>query len=109
LNKPTPRPQHPLVGTGLHFTDDDGIVERQAAIIEVVPSGSTTVGDLALIQYFEFFMGAPSTRRLIPLSELASTERWVFYASTEEMNEHYQRVDQRRLEAKLKREERTDG
>jgi hypothetical protein len=57
-------PAHPLVGAGLHCKDDSGCVINQATIVTVVPSGNATVGDLALIQYFEWFGGDPSTRRL---------------------------------------------
>jgi hypothetical protein len=92
-SKPIPtKAKHPLVGAGVHCKDKDGCVQNQAVILEVVPSGSS-VGDLALIQYFEWLVGEPSTRRLLPLTELASSDRWVFYADAEEMNDHYQRVD----------------
>jgi hypothetical protein len=89
----TKKPAHPLVGAGLHWRDEKGRIENQACIIAVIPSGSSTTGDLALIQYFEFFSGSPSTRRLIQLSELASTDRWVFYSSVEEMRDYYQHVE----------------
>jgi hypothetical protein len=88
----TTKAKHPLVGAGLHYKDEDGCVQNQAVILEVVSSGSS-VGDLALIQYFEWFGGEPSTRRLLPLTELANSDRWVFYADVEEMKDHHERVD----------------
>lgn len=83
---------HPLVGAGLHQKNEAGAVQRQAVILAVVPSGNPSVGDLALIQHFEWLTGSASTRRLIPLTSLAD-ERWVLYADTEDMNDHYERVD----------------
>jgi hypothetical protein len=89
-------PSHALVGAGLHFKDADDCVKDQAVILAVIPSGNSTVGDLALIQYFDWMMGDPCTRRLLPLSALASTDRWVLYASVEEMKDHYERIDKYR-------------
>lgn len=103
-----PGKKHPLAGAGLHYKDEHERVLNQAMIVEVIPSNSA-VGDLALIQYFEWFIGAPSTRRLIPLSELASSDRWVFYSSVDEMNDHYERVDGHRSEAIRKRLEKEKG
>jgi hypothetical protein len=85
--------KHPLEGAGLHYKDENGYVQHQAVIVTVISSGNTTIGDLALIQYFEWVSGGPSTRRLISLSEMASTDQWVFYSSVEEMKDHYERVD----------------
>lgn len=86
--------KHQLVGAGLHWKDRNGCVQNQAEIIAIIPSGCTIVGDLALIQYFDWIVGHSSTRRLIPLRDLAASEQWVFYSSVEEMNDHYERVDQ---------------
>jgi hypothetical protein len=82
-----------LIGAGLHWKDVDGRVQRQAKVLAILESGSSTIGYLALIQYYEWLAGEPSTRRLVSLTELASSERWVFYASVEEMNDHYARID----------------
>jgi hypothetical protein len=101
--------KHPLIDASVHFKDADGCVERQAAVLAVIPSGSTATGNLVLLQFFDWFMGEPSTRRLIPLSELESSERWVLYASVDEMNEHYERVDAKHAEAVDRRKERGDG
>jgi hypothetical protein len=76
---------HPLVGAGVHFMDQYGRVQDHAAIVAVVPSNNTAVGDLALLQYFERARGAPPTQRLIPLAELSSSDRWVLYKSVAEM------------------------
>jgi hypothetical protein len=83
--------KHPLEGAGLHWKNEHGGVQYQATIIKIVPSGNANIGDLALIQYYEWISGTPSTQRLIPLVELA-TSQWVFYSSAEEMNDHYERV-----------------
>jgi hypothetical protein len=85
--------KHPLVGAGVHWKDERGYTRHKATIIEVISSGSTQVGDLALLQYFDWIIGEPSTRRLVRLSELASSEQWVLYSSVEEMNAHYERID----------------
>ena len=86
--------EHPLVGAGLHYMNADGIVSNQAQIIAVFPSNNSTVGDLALVEYYEWISGGTETRALVALSELTDRERWVLYASTDHMNDHYQRVDQ---------------
>lgn len=90
---PAPKPAHPLIGAGLHWKDEDGAVQWQASVIAVFPSGHPATGDVALIQFFEWGWGEPSTRRLIPIADLAASDRWVAYASVEAMNDHYERVD----------------
>jgi hypothetical protein len=102
--------KHPLIGTGLHWKDEDGAVQHQAVVVDVVPSGNAAVGDLALIQYFEWPMGEPSTRRLIPLVELASAapgkDRWVLYRDVDDMNDHYERRDKHQNEHIRRRREK---
>jgi hypothetical protein len=93
-----PVSKHPLVGFGLHWKNADGEVINQASIVDIVPNGDIAGGDLALIQYYDWIMGYPSTQRLIPLAELASSDQWVLYHSVNEMNEHYERVDEPRNE-----------
>lgn len=88
--------KHPLIGAGLHWRDERGYTQNQAMIVDVFPSGSPQAGDLALIQYFEWIIGERSTRRLIALAELASSDQWVLYSSVDEMNDHYERVDHHR-------------
>jgi hypothetical protein len=80
---------HPLIGAGLHYKGEDGCVENQGEIIAVIPSNNAAVGDLALIQYYEWVIGTASTRRLVSLADLANSDRWVFYRSVKEMNDHY--------------------
>jgi hypothetical protein len=106
---------HPLNGAGVHFKDENGRVENQMVILNVVPSNSPA-GDLALVQYFDWMMGDRSTRALIPLAQMTDPKRWVFYADIEEMNEHYERVDgpknrglERQLAKKAGGEEGKDG
>ena len=98
--------RHPLVGAGVHYKDEHGRIRHQAAILAVFPSNCATTGDLVLLQVFAWVMGGASTQRVLPLIEMASSERWVIYQSTEEMNAHYRSVDShqdghinRRLEA----------
>jgi hypothetical protein len=93
-----PPPQHRLVGAGVHFNDENDCVRHQAVILDIVPSNDAAVGDLALLQYFDWLMGNPTTQRLVALSEMASSEQWVFYTDYEEMNDHYERVDAPRNE-----------
>lgn len=70
---------HPLVGTGLHYkderailyfkyniADESGCVINQAAIFAIISSGNSTIGDLALIQYFDWFGGYPQHAGLYP-------------------------------------------
>jgi hypothetical protein len=90
-----PQGDHPLIGRGLHYKDAHDRVSNQAKVIAVMPSG-TAMGDLVLIQYYAWVAGEPSTQRLLPLTELASSDRWVFYENTEEMNDHYERIDSAR-------------
>jgi hypothetical protein len=90
---------HPLVGRGLHYKDEHGYVQNQASIVAVFPSANQPVGNLALIQYFDWIVGAPSTQRVISLADLATgygpeagRERWVLFQNMEEANDHYERV-----------------
>lgn len=83
--------KHPLVGAGLLSKNEDGSIKYQASVLEIIPSGSSTTGDLALIQLYEWIMGEPSTRLLVPLSELASSQ-WVVFSDVEEMSKYYGRV-----------------
>jgi hypothetical protein len=74
---------HPLVGAGVHLKDQYGRVHDRAAIVAVIPSNNAAVGDLVLLQYFG---GAePPMQRLIPLTELSSSDRWVLYKSVAEV------------------------
>jgi hypothetical protein len=100
--KPAEGGSHPLIGAGLHYKDEHGRVLNQVSIVAVIASNSAA-GDLALIQYFEWISGEPSTRRLIPLSELASSDRWVLYSSVAEMKDHFERSDEGRNTAITKR------
>jgi hypothetical protein len=101
-NEPAEGEKHPLIGAGLHYKDEHGRVLNQASIVAVIPSNSAA-GDLALIQYIEWMSREPSTRRLIPLSDLASSDRWVLYSSAAEMKDHFQRSDEGRNAAITKR------
>jgi hypothetical protein len=38
-----PANRHPLIGAGLHFKSEEGTVENQAMILDVIPSGSSAV------------------------------------------------------------------
>jgi hypothetical protein len=83
-NTSKPPAEHPLVGRGLHYSDKHGVILNTATVLTVVPSNSS-VGDLALIQYWVDGEPAP-LQRLIPLSELVS-KRWVFFTRPDEEDE----------------------
>jgi hypothetical protein len=107
--------EHPLVDAGLHFKDEHGRVKNQGTIAAVIPSNNHNVGDLVLVQYFDWVMGFPSTRRLVPLSEL-TTDNWVLYESIKQMTDHYERTDgprndaiNARLDAEAKRAKAEDA
>jgi hypothetical protein len=74
---------HPLVGAGVRFKNERGLVRDQAAIVAVIPSNNAAVGDLVLLQYFE--RDEPPPQRLVPLAELSNSDRWVLYKSVAEM------------------------
>jgi hypothetical protein len=74
---------HPLVGAGVHLKDQYGRVHDRAAIVAVIPSNNTAVGDLVLLQYFG--RDEPPPQRLIPLAELSSSDKWVLYKSVAEV------------------------
>ena len=58
-----------LVGRICTWTD--GAPSHQGVILAVVPTNAE-IGDLALIEYFEWFSGSATYQRLIPLSALAA-------------------------------------
>lgn len=94
-NNETAKRKHPLIGAGVHWKNHKGSVENQAVILDVIPDAK---GDIALIQSLDFAIGFPSTRRLVALAELCSSDCWVLYSSVDEMNEHYARIDEKRNE-----------
>jgi hypothetical protein len=81
---------HPLVGRGVHFWED-GAPAWQGQIIAVVPNST---GDLALVEFFEWFAGSPTYQQLIPLAEMASGEvkpaKWTIFDNTEHMNGYWE-------------------
>lgn len=86
---------HPLVGAGVHRRGADGLVESQSKILAVFPSGSSTIGDLALLQYFSALPPRePTTRWLIPVTELSVGEHWVLYEDVEEMAWYWHHVEE---------------
>ncbi len=82
---------HPLIGAGVKLRGEDDAL-HQAEIIAIIPSGSSTGGDLALLQFFDCMSGVASHRRLVALTELA-TERWTIYESADVMCETSQSAD----------------
>ncbi len=79
---------HPLLGAGLEFRDAHGAVTSHAAVIAVFPSNKDSVGDLALIEHHDLFSGQTTTRRILPITELAD-HHWVFFASIEALQAHH--------------------
>lgn len=97
--------QHPLVGAAAHSLDEHGTTNWQISILSVFPSGCPEVGDLALVQFYSWFIGEPTNRRLIPLRELA-TPTWKLFENLEDANSYYEHVAQPRdkhIRAKLAR------
>jgi hypothetical protein len=90
--------EHPLVGAGAHMLDEHRTTKFQVTIVAVVPSGCPEVGDLALVQFYDWIIGEPTNRRLIPLRELA-TEQWKLFASMQEANDYYANVASHRDDA----------
>ena len=80
-----------LVGHGAHHKDDEGFVDRQAVIVAVV-------GDAALLEFFDWIMGAPIYRELVPISELANGG-WVLYEDAEAMRDRWEQYESHRREA----------
>jgi hypothetical protein len=77
-SKPAASPnEHPLVGRELLGRREDVNYQTQATILAIVPSNSS-IGDLALIQYYDWNIGAATTQQLIPLTELANARWWIF-------------------------------
>jgi hypothetical protein len=104
--KRTGKGEHVLVGHGIHWRNEDGIVERQGVIFTVVSSGAPDVGDLALIQYFEWMMGAPIYEALVPLAELAADrERWTLYPTCQHMADRWNDYEGNRTKAYWKKQE----
>jgi hypothetical protein len=71
--------------------DEHRTTQYQVRIVDVIPSGCPEVGDLALVQFYEWMVGGATNRRLIPLRELA-TERWILFADMEDANDYYTNV-----------------
>ena len=95
---------HPLVGAAAHSLDEHGTTLYQISIVAVIPSGCGHIGDLALVQFYEWFVGEPTTRRLIPLTELATPD-WKLFANLEDANYYYENVARHRDERIRKRVE----
>jgi hypothetical protein len=101
---------HALAGAGVFRLDADGAVDRQAMVVSVFPSGAAPVGDLALIQYFDWIVGQPSTRDVVPLAEMAVPGRYILFSCVEEMNDYWERIARHRTEAIIeKRRVKRDG
>lgn len=65
-----------LVGHWFHSRDAAGQVEWQGVIISQPKRG------WFLVQLFEWFVGEPSVRKLVPFEQMAN---WFFYETNEEM------------------------
>jgi hypothetical protein len=70
-----------LVGRCFHTFDDKGAIRHQGIVRGQV--GPTVY----LIQYFEWFVGEPST---LAIFDLADMKGWQFYENAEHMNFWYQ-------------------
>jgi len=85
--------KHPLVGCGVHWWEN-GRPSWQGAIKAVISSG-TAVGDLAIIQWFEWAWGNPTTSTLVSLSTLTTADptnhknAWTIYSNVEDMKDYW--------------------
>jgi len=74
----------PLIGQWFHSLHADGeTVVWQGQILGRTPEG------LYLVQLYEWFVGAPSDRKLVPAAQVTS---WRFYSTHEAMNDWYLHV-----------------
>jgi hypothetical protein len=73
-----------LIGSGVHWLNEEGRIENQCEIIRVSDAAVT-------LQYLSFLDGRPNGRRSIPLDDILTNRRWVVYDSVEEMNAAFER------------------
>jgi hypothetical protein len=97
-NAPKPqasKPAHPLVGRALHSYSPDGDTRWQGVV-------EADLGDgYLLLQLFEWMMGGNSQQIVVHISDMAHRasdgfsikNRFAFYKTPEDMNDHYERVD----------------
>ena len=71
---------NPLLGQFFHSLGADKKIEWQGCVI-----GSPEPG-WYLVQLFEWTMGEPNVRKLVPLEDM---EHWLFYKTAEEMKFSY--------------------
>jgi len=72
-----------LNGKLFHTFDDDGYVQHQGYILDLVGE------EIAIIQYFEWFAGSPSKIQAVWVSDIVD-EGWALYGSAEAMNDAYE-------------------
>ena len=72
-----------LKGKFFHDFDKEGYVRHQGQIIDFVKE------DIAIVQYFDWVIGAPSTTKTVWLREIVEGG-WALYSSVEEMRDAYE-------------------
>jgi hypothetical protein len=85
-NKKETRVQDPLTGKFFHSFTADRKLSWQGQVLKHVR------GDFYLVQLFEWLMGEPSAKELVPMSGMVG---WSFYDTTKELHAAYADYDQR--------------
>lgn len=71
-----------LIGSYFHTWDDDGTLNEQGRVLSRHADG------YYLVQFYEWFMGEPSSRQLRAFESMVS---WTFYDSHEAMDAAYKK------------------
>jgi len=71
-----------LVGQCFHSIDTDGSIQWQGVVLSRPEPGWYCV------QLFEWFMGEPNVRKLVPIKKMKD---WLFYKDVQEMNFSYEK------------------
>jgi hypothetical protein len=103
-----PAAKHPLIGRAAHSLDEHNTTLWQVEIVDVFPSGSLEIGDLALVRFYGWMTGHPTNDGLIPLREMA-TRKWKFFDNMECATDYFDNVARHRDEAIRSRLEKKLG
>ena len=71
-----------LRGKFVHAFDDEGFVQNQGFIIDLVGE------EIAVVQYFEWITGSPSSVKAVWVSDIVD-QGWALYGSGEAMRDAY--------------------
>lgn len=82
-------PRHGLVGMAFHIFERPGPPQYQGHIVQAVDPG------FVVVEYFEWVLGDPTTRALVPLTDIAGARhrgvaaRWQLYTNVADMVDWY--------------------